>query len=139
MRSFAISSIRRALLDWHGKTPIVLFTHDVEAEVWDRHRKVARSWIWKIASYLEWKALTREEQRYVTAADHVVAVSERNKESFTRYVYPSAISVIGTLVDSDYFSPAPEADQPGHLVFTGAWIGRQTRTPSIGTRVTFCR
>jgi polysaccharide biosynthesis protein PslH len=108
------------LLDWRGKTPIVLFTHNVEAEVWDRHRKVARSWIWKIASYLEWKALTRDEKRYVAAAAHVVAVSERNKEAFTRYVDPSAISVIGTGVDSEYFSPALEAEQPGELVFTGA-------------------
>jgi hypothetical protein len=33
------------LLDWRGNAPIVLFTHNVEAEVWDRHRKVARSWI----------------------------------------------------------------------------------------------
>jgi glycosyltransferase involved in cell wall biosynthesis len=108
------------LLDWRGNTPIVLFTHNVEAEVWDRHRKVARSWIWKIASYLEWKALTRDEKRYVTAAAHVVAVSERNKESFTSYVAPSAISVIGTGVDSEYFTAAPEAEEPGHLVFTGA-------------------
>ena len=108
------------LLDWRGKTPIVLFMHNVEAEVWDRHRKVARSWMWKIASYLEWKALTRDEKRYIMAADHVVAVSERNKESFARYVHLSAISAIGTGVDSEYFSPAPEAEQDGHLVFTGA-------------------
>src|SRR5215469_12522538 len=79
------------LLESRGDTPMVLFAHNVEAEVWDRHRKVARSWIWKIASYLEWRALARDEKRYVAAADHVVAVSARNKESFARYAHPSAI------------------------------------------------
>ncbi|HLH41953.1 MAG TPA: glycosyltransferase [Bryobacteraceae bacterium] len=108
------------LLNWRGKTPIVLFAHNVEAEVWDRHRKVARSWIWKIASYLEWKALSRDERRYLRAADHVVAVSERNKQSFARHIDSSGISVIGTGVDSEYFIPAPGAEQPGHVAFTGA-------------------
>ena len=60
------------------------------------------------------------KKRYIMSADHVVAVSERNKESFVRYVNLSAISAIGTGVDSEYFSPAPEAEEPGHLVFTGA-------------------
>jgi polysaccharide biosynthesis protein PslH len=106
---------------------VVLFTHNVEAEVWDRHRKVARNWLWKTASYLEWKALTRDERRYVRAAAAVVAVSERNKEHFARYARPSAIRAIGTGVDSGYFRPAPaseglapEGEQPGQLVFTGA-------------------
>ncbi|HEY6343143.1 MAG TPA: glycosyltransferase [Bryobacteraceae bacterium] len=108
------------LLDWSGATPVVLFTHNVEAEVWDRHRKVARNWLWKMASYLEWKALTRDERRYVAAAAAVVAVSERNKEHFARDASPSAISVVGTGVDSGYFRPAPWDEQPGQLVFTGA-------------------
>ena len=108
------------LLDWSGATPVVLFTHNVEAEVWDRHRKVARNWLWKLASYLEWKALTRDERRYVSAAAAVVAVSERNKEHFARYARPSAVRAIGTGVDSGYFRPAPEDEQPGQLVFTGA-------------------
>ena len=108
------------LLDWSGATPVILFTHNVEAEVWDRHRKVASSWMLRAASYLEWKALSRDEQRYVPAAAHVVAVSERNKQFFARFVDSSRISVVGTGVDSEYFTPRPEAEQPGHLLFTGA-------------------
>jgi polysaccharide biosynthesis protein PslH len=115
------------LLDWSGDTPVVLFTHNVEAEVWNRQRKVARQWIWKLASYLEWKALSRDERRYVPAAAAVVAVSERNKEFFARYAPSSKISVVGTGVDSGYFMPAPEAEEPEHLVFTGAmdWAPNQ--------------
>lgn len=115
------------LLDWTGKTPIVLFTHNVEAEVWDRQRQVASNPLWKVASYLEWKRLTRDERRYVPAAAHVMAVSERNREFFARYTDPSRITVVGTGVDLEYFQPVPKAEQSGHLVFTGGmdWLPNQ--------------
>jgi hypothetical protein len=108
------------LLDWRGNTPIVLFTHNVEAEVWDRHRKVARSWIWKIASYLEWKALTRDEKRYVTAA-----------------AQPSASSARGSIPNISLRRRRPK--NRAIWCSLGPWTGRPTRTPSIGIHARFCR
>jgi sugar transferase (PEP-CTERM/EpsH1 system associated) len=108
------------LLDWSQGCPKVLFTHNVEARIWERHCKVARNPLWKLASYLEYKALARAEEKYVRLAGHVVTVSEPDRAFFSRYTAPSRITAIPTGVDTDYFQPRPGAQTPGAIVFTGS-------------------
>jgi glycosyltransferase involved in cell wall biosynthesis len=55
----------------------------------------------------------------VELADHVVAVSENDRAFFLQYVEPSRVSVIPTGVDTEYFQPSPEPEQPDTMVFTG--------------------
>jgi glycosyltransferase involved in cell wall biosynthesis len=109
------------LLDWTGPAKTVLFTHNVEAETWERQAKVASGPLERLASRLEYRAMSAAERKYVRLADHVVAVSQRNKDFFSQYVPAERITVVSTGVDADYFRPAPAAELPNHVVFTGSY------------------
>jgi len=108
------------LIDWKTPPPKILFTHNVEAEVWARHSKVASNPALKLVCWLESRALERAERHYVQLADYVLAVSESNRASFAPYVDPLRISVIPTGVDTEYFQPAHEPEQPNTMAFTGS-------------------
>lgn len=108
------------LMHWRKPPPTVLFTHNVEAQIWERHYKIASNPLMKTACWLEARALARTERRYVELADHVLTVSENDRAFFRQYVEPERISVIPTGVDTEYFTPSAEPEQPGTMVFTGS-------------------
>jgi sugar transferase (PEP-CTERM/EpsH1 system associated) len=109
------------VLDWGSKTPIVLFTHNIEAEVWERQYKVARNPLWKLTFWREYRGLARAERRYAGLAAHVLAVSESNRQFFAACAGGAEnVTLIPTGVDTDFFSPVRSEERDGHLVFTGA-------------------
>jgi sugar transferase (PEP-CTERM/EpsH1 system associated) len=108
-----------ALMRWKTAPPTILFTHNVEAQVWERHYKITTNPFMKIACWLEARALAGAERRYVELADRVLAVSENDRASFLQYIEPSRVSVIPTGVDTEYFQPSPDPEQPATMVFTG--------------------
>jgi sugar transferase (PEP-CTERM/EpsH1 system associated) len=108
-----------SLMHWKTPPPTILFTHNVEAQVWERHYKVTTNPFMKTACWLESRALAGAERSYVELADHVVAVSENDRAFFLQYVEASRISVIPTGVDTEYFQPSSEPEQPDTMVFTG--------------------
>jgi len=108
------------LIDWRSPTPKILFTHNVEAQVWERHYKVTANPIWKAVCWRESKALAKAEKAYVQQAGYVLTVSENDRAFFARYVAPDRISVIPTGVDTEYFQPQPIAQQPDTTAFTGS-------------------
>jgi polysaccharide biosynthesis protein PslH len=111
------------LIDWKTPPPKILFTHNVEAQVWARHYKIASNPVVKMACWLEFRALQRAERHYVQLADYVLAVSENDRASFAQYADPRRISVIPTGVDTEYFQPevpsGPSLEQPDTMAFTG--------------------
>ena len=45
------------LVPWSSGTPVVLFTHNVEAQVWERQYKLTSNPFWRLAYHREmWKA-----------------------------------------------------------------------------------
>jgi polysaccharide biosynthesis protein PslH len=108
------------LMRWKTPPPTILFTHNVEAQIWERHYQFTTNPLMKVACRLEARALAVTERRYVELADHVLTVSENDRNFFLRYVAPERISVIPTGVDTEYFEPAPEPEQPDTMVFTGS-------------------
>ena len=108
------------LMRWKTPPPTILFTHNVEARIWERHYEFATNPFIKTACWLESRALARTERRYVELADHVLTVSENDRAFFLNYVAPERISVIPTGVDTEYFAPSPDPEQPGAIVFTGS-------------------
>ena len=108
------------LLDWKMACPKILFTHNVEAQVWERHSKVTSNPVWKAVCWLESRALAHAESAYVKLADHVLTVSENDRAFFARQVDPNRVSVIPTGVDTEYFQPSSEPEQPDAIVFTGS-------------------
>ncbi len=109
-----------AVIPWDLPCPKILFTHNVEAQIWERHYQLARNPIWKAVSWREYRTMDRIERHFLQRADHVLTVSENDRNFFARFVDPARITVIPTGVDADFFRPAAEAEQPNSLVFTGS-------------------
>ena len=108
--------------------PAILFTHNVEAEIWRRHEETATN---PVARYLlrqQWQRMLRFEREALSRFDLVLAVSDADSATFER-LYPGAlrtpVHVVQTGVDTDFFRPANDtAARPAHLVFTGSmdWL-----------------
>jgi sugar transferase (PEP-CTERM/EpsH1 system associated) len=111
-------------IPWDWPCPKVLFAHNVEAVIWQRHYEVAKNLLWKALSWLEWKRMESAERKYLQKADHVIAVSENDREAFARFMDPQKLTVTATGVDTEFFQPSGELETPNSLVFTGSmdWL-----------------
>ncbi|HET7219106.1 MAG TPA: glycosyltransferase, partial [Vicinamibacterales bacterium] len=123
----------------HVPVPSILFTHNVEAEIWRRHaeteQRAVRKWLYRV----QWKRMLRFEGRTMARFDRVLAVSDVDRDTLQR-LYPrelaAPVSVIPTGVDTTYFAPAaPAADAARRVVFTGSmdWL------PNADGVLYFCR
>jgi polysaccharide biosynthesis protein PslH len=109
-----------AVIPWDLSTPKVLFTHNVEAQIWLRHFQVTKNPVWKAVSWREYKTIARLEERYLQQADAVLTVSDTDREMFAKLVPRNKITTVQTGVDVDYFRPAPGKEQANMMVFTGS-------------------
>jgi sugar transferase (PEP-CTERM/EpsH1 system associated) len=106
--------------------PSILFTHNVEAEIWRRHTENAGNPLTRRLLQQQWHRMRRFEGDALRRFDLALAVSEADRETFTR-LYPGAvrrpIHVVQTGVDTAYFAPQRSNGGP-HLVFTGSmdWL-----------------
>lgn len=115
------------VIPWNIQCPKVLFTHNVEALIWQRHYEVARNRLWKAICWREYRKMERLERSYLDRADLVLAVSEFDQNYFSKFISPAKIEVIPTGVDVDYFQPAQGAELPNRLVFSGSmdWMANE--------------
>lgn len=99
--------------------PTLLFTHNVEAEIFARHAQVARNPLKRQI----WRAQARKMAAFEAAElprfDTVIAVSERDADSFRALSGIGQVAAIPTGVDLDYFAWHPPTDH-GRILFTGA-------------------
>jgi sugar transferase (PEP-CTERM/EpsH1 system associated) len=130
--------------------PSILFTHNVEAEIWRRHAETAANAVSRVLLWRQWHRMLRFEGAVLRRFDLVLAVSGADGRAFEQ-LYPGALKapvhVVRTGVDTDYFTPAaapavapapaPAAARAGraHLVFTGSmdWL------PNEDGMTYFCR
>ena len=108
--------------------PAILFTHNVESEIWRRHAETATNPVGRHLLGQQWRRMLRYEREALARFDLVLAVSETDGDTFRR-LYPGAlrvpIHVVQTGVDTRYFTPTAAAEpRPAHLVFTGSmdWL-----------------
>ena len=107
----------------------VLFTHNVESEIWRRHTDTQRSFWMRVLYQQQYRRMLRFEARALARFDSVLAVSDADRETFAR-IYPGAMRaparVIPTGVDTSYFKPSGTPSDPGRrsIVFTGSmdWL-----------------
>jgi polysaccharide biosynthesis protein PslH len=107
-------------IPWDLSIPKIVFTHNVEAAIWRHHYEVAGNPFWKLLSWREYRAMERFERDCLKRADHVLTVSDHDRNIFSKVIDPSRITVIPTGVDVEYFRPSLNRDQPANLVFSGA-------------------
>jgi sugar transferase (PEP-CTERM/EpsH1 system associated) len=118
--------------------PAVIFTHNVEAEIWRRHRETRNGRLAGLLYGLQHRRMLRFEGRTLARFDGVLAVSDADRRTFER-LYPGAVRgpvhVVPTGVDTSYYSPSPSGPASRSIVFTGSmdWL------PNEDAMLFFCR
>jgi len=102
----------------------VMFTHNVEAEIFRRHVEVAQNPLKRAIWRNQADKMERYERELLPRYTSVVAVADRDKEYFRRMYGAQNVSTIPTGVDLDYFTfgegAAVEDREGGTVVFTGS-------------------
>jgi sugar transferase (PEP-CTERM/EpsH1 system associated) len=117
--------------------PAVVFTHNVESEIWRRHAETA-SGLTRPLYRAQYRRMLRFEHRALDRFEGVLAVSATDRDTLTR-IYHDAIHgpvhVVQTGVDTGFFEPAPTPAGSRALVFTGSmdWL------PNEDAMLYFCR
>jgi sugar transferase (PEP-CTERM/EpsH1 system associated) len=107
--------------------PSIVFTHNVEAEIWRRHVEHAPNLVSRRLLAQQWRRMLRFEADALARFDLVLTVSEADGKTFQR-LYPDAlrapVHVVQTGVETDYFTPPVAASERARLVFTGSmdWL-----------------
>jgi glycosyltransferase involved in cell wall biosynthesis len=120
--------------------PAVVFTHNVESEIWRRHYESQTNPIKRALYWQQWRRMLRFERQTLARFDRVLAVSDVDSQTFQR-LYPDALNAppitVATGVDTEFFSPGTRNPEPGtwNLSFTGSmdWI------PNEDAMTYFCR
>jgi sugar transferase (PEP-CTERM/EpsH1 system associated) len=121
--------------------PAVLFTHNVESEIWRRHAETKTNAWGRLLYDMQHRRMLRYERGALARFDGVLAVSEADRQTFMR-LYPDAVSrplpIVPTGVDTEYFTPLVPDSSPAQsrsLVFTGSmdWL------PNEDAMLFFCR
>ena len=117
--------------------PAVLFTHNVEAEIWRRHAENATG-IRKALFKTQYQRMLRYEGSALRRFEFLLAVSDADRDTFARSYHGVSrddIYVVPTGVDTEYFQPAPSDANSVELVFTGSmdWL------PNEDAMLWFCR
>src|SRR5262249_30132068 len=107
--------------------PSVIFTHNVEAEIWRRHAETKHGRISHLLYGTQHRRMLRFAARTLAGFERVLAVSEADRDTFER-LYPGAVNapirVIPTGVDTGFYQPRPSDRAARSLVFTGSmdWL-----------------
>jgi sugar transferase (PEP-CTERM/EpsH1 system associated) len=117
--------------------PAVLFTHNVESEIWRRHAET-RTGVAHLLYRIQHARMLRYEARTLGRFDGVLAVSDADRHTFAR-LYPEVIRqpvhVVPTGVDTGFFPASPSPEDGRTIVFTGSmdWL------PNEDAMTYFCR
>lgn len=103
--------------------PSVMFTHNVETEIYERHATVAQG-LWKQVWRREAAKMKAFEHEILSRFDTVVAVSQRDGQVLRQRFDLKAVNEIDTGVDLDYYAFHPPADAARTVVFAGAMDSR---------------
>lgn len=106
--------------------PSVLFTHNVEAQIFARHLEVARSAWMRAVWRNQLRKMQDFEARTLERFDVVVAVSKQDSSQFEHDYGVRSAHVIPTGVDLEFFCHAPPL-RDAEIVFCGSmdWLANQ--------------
>ena len=104
--------------------PSVMFTHNVEVEIFRRHAQIAGNLLKREIWRNQAAKMERYERELLRQFTSVVAVAERDRECFQKMYGVGNVSTIPTGVDLDYFtyqgSAVVDNVDGGTVVFTGS-------------------
>jgi glycosyltransferase involved in cell wall biosynthesis len=106
------------------QTPMVLFEHNVEAQIWKRLGETSTGWRRKYLE-LQWRRVARYEAAQCRGVDQVVTVSVDDSEHIRSQYGAVRVGEVPTGVDTEAIQPSGSiARERDHLVFLGAmdWL-----------------
>ena len=109
-------------------TPTVLFQHNVESILWRRQADTERRPVHRGIFQLEAWKMDRYERATVGRFDHVIAVSDADRDAMARMIPGRAITVVPTGVDTKAFRPAVRNSSPDPVVL---FLGSMDWEPNI--------
>jgi polysaccharide biosynthesis protein PslH len=116
--------------------PVVLFQHNVETMLWRRMATMESSPLRKLSYSIEAWKMSAYETRTLRRFQHVIAVSEQDRDAMLTLSSACPITVVPTGVDTEQYQIAPSAaGQPPAIVFTGSMDWE----PNIDAMEYFCR
>jgi sugar transferase (PEP-CTERM/EpsH1 system associated) len=108
--------------------PSLLFQHNVESVIFQRHAETAGSFLKRMLYGRQWKMLRKFEQRSAQFVDGQVAVSEQDAAYFRNELgMRNVLGAVPTGVDCDFFQPPREPASKPVLAFLGSmdWDANQ--------------
>jgi glycosyltransferase involved in cell wall biosynthesis len=105
--------------------PCLLFQHNVEAKIWQRHYETAGNALKRAFLYRQWRKTFDYERAACRRFQQVVAVSAEDEQVMRREYGADRVAAISTGVDTGYFRPAPgKRRDPLRLLFVGSmdWL-----------------
>jgi sugar transferase (PEP-CTERM/EpsH1 system associated) len=107
--------------------PTILFQHNVEAQILERHAQVSNGLLRRTYMFDQYRKMRSFERRCGNHFDHVIAVSQQDKEIFHRRYGWKNVDAIDTAVDTDFFQPKPEQERAHRVMFLGSmdWLPNQ--------------
>src|SRR5262249_25521960 len=92
--------------------PAMLFQHNVEAAIWTRRAQVARSFAWRAYLAEQSRRMHAFERQECRRFDHVISVSEVDRDTFPNKYGVAQGSAIPTGGGVDFFRPSVPAAAP---------------------------
>jgi len=101
--------------------PVVLFQHNVETMLWQRMADTEKSALRKLSYHIEARKMARYETRTLQRFQHVIAVSDHDRDAMLTLSPGCPITVVPTGVDTEQYQVVPSASaSPPLIVFTGS-------------------
>lgn len=98
----------------------VLFQHNVETTIWQRHAEQSRSLLKRLFFHLQAQKMEAYERRICRAAKQVIAVSKLDASRMKRMFGIETVADVPTGVDAEYFAPRGVASYLSDIVFCGS-------------------
>jgi polysaccharide biosynthesis protein PslH len=110
-----------------NSVPILLFQHNVEAEILRRHYEQSRNHFHRVFWFYQWKKLESFERRACQAAASCVAVSQHDQLLLKQKYEVDRVFVTETGVDISYFSNLTGERKSYQMLFTGSmdWLANE--------------
>jgi glycosyltransferase involved in cell wall biosynthesis len=115
--------------------PVVLFQHNVETMLWRRMAKTEKAPLRKLSYFIEARKMSAYETRTLSRFQHVIAVSDHDRDAMLALSPDCPITIVPTGVDTEQYQVAPSVSgRPPLIVFTGSMDWE----PNIDAMEYFC-
>jgi sugar transferase (PEP-CTERM/EpsH1 system associated) len=118
--------------------PVVLFQHNVEAAIWERHAQVAAHPVTRWYMREQWRRMRAFEGAECRRMDRVVAVSAEDCRTLSAAYGLTRVDEVPTGVDTEYFRPSGTvARNRNEIVFTGSmdWLPNEDAVSWFADRI----